>query len=489
VRRKLFVGAAAAGLVTLLTASPAAAQTEMSEGAQFVLDNLWVFIAGVLVFFMQAGFGLLEAGLTRAKNAANIMMKNLMDMSAGVLAFLLVGFSIGFGPGGEALGGWFGFDGFGVEGIDSSVGVWGGNGTLMTSTFFLFQVAFAATAATIVSGAMAERTKFRSYFIYSVAITAFIYPVILRWTWGGGWLTWTYGEEDGWGFLDVPFSDFAGSTVVHGTGGWAALMGAMILGPRIGKYASDGRPRAIPGHSIPLVVLGALILFIGWFGFNPGSELAADDFVMAVATKTLVAACAGAVVATVVIWITDRKPDVSMGANGLLAGLVAITAPCAAVETWAAVVIGAVAGLIVVFSVKMFDRLKIDDPVGAISVHGVCGTWGTFSIALFATIDDAFLQREDAGLFYGGGFDQMVTQVTYIVTHFIFVTVAAGLIFLAIKKTIGLRVSEEEELAGLDVEEHGSPGYHFELGGPAGPSGATAEAPAGATQPVMSGGR
>jgi Amt family ammonium transporter len=242
-------------------------------------------------------------------------------------------------------------------------------------------------------------------------------------------------------------------------------MGAIVLGPRIGKYTADKKVQAIPGHSIPFVVLGALILFIGWFGFNPGSELAADEFVMQVALKTLLAGCAGAVVATAVVWLVDGKPDVSMAANGLLAGLVAITAPCGSVYAWASLVIGAVAGVIVVFSVKMFDRVGVDDPVGAISVHGVCGTWGTFSIALFADLDDAFLGRTGAGLFYGGGFDQMATQVIYIFAHAVFVIVTTGLLFLAIKHTIGLRVSAEEEIAGLDIEEHGSPGYSHELVG------------------------
>ncbi len=446
-KRKLLTAAAIAGVCVVALASPAAAQDapEVPEGAvsQVVLDNLWVFIAGVLVFFMQAGFGLVEAGLTRAKNVANIMMKNLMDMAAGVLAFLFVGFGIAFGPD-ELLGGWFGWGGIGVDGIDS----FPGDGLSPATTFF-FQAAFAATAATIVSGAMAERTKFKAYFVYSIGITAFIYPVILRWTWGGGWLA----------QREYPFSDFAGSTIVHATGGWAALMGAIILGPRIGRFAADGKPRAIPGHSIPFVVVGAFILFVGWFGFNPGSELAADEYVMMIAVRTLVAGSAGAVVAMLAVWAMDKKPDVSMTANGLLAGLVSITAPCGAVETWAAVVIGAVGGLLVVFAVKFFDRMKVDDPVGAISVHGVCGTWGTLSIALFARYDDAFLGREDAGLFYGGGADQFVTQVTFVLAHFVFVAVTAGLLFLAIKATIGLRVSEEEELEGLDVLEHGAPGY------------------------------
>jgi Amt family ammonium transporter len=448
VKRKLLIGAAIAGLAVVALASPAAAQ-DVPEGVapQVVLDNLWVFIAGALVFFMQAGFGLVEAGLTRAKNVANIMMKNLMDMAAGVLAFLLVGFGIGFGST-EWFDGWLGWGGLGVKGIDSATG-----DGLWPATSFFFQAAFAATAATIVSGAMAERTKFKAYLVYSVAITAFIYPVILRWTWGGGWLA----------QREFPFSDFAGSTVVHGTGGWAAMMGAILLGPRIGKYGPDGKPRAIPGHSIPFVVTGAFILFIGWFGFNPGSELAADEFVMMVAVRTLVAGCAGALVAMTASWITGGKPDVSMTANGLLAGLVAITAPCGAVETWAAVLIGAVAGALVVASVAFFDRVRVDDPVGAISVHGVCGTWGTLSIALFARYDDAFLGRENAGLFYGGGLDQLWTQLSYVVSHFVFVCAAAGVLFYLIKKTIGLRVSPEEELAGLDVMEHGSPGYAPEV--------------------------
>src|SRR5690554_6460278 len=452
VKRRLLTAAVIGGAGVMAYASPAAAQDAEGAASQVVLDNIWVLIAGILVFFMQAGFGLLEAGLTRAKNVANIMMKNLMDCMVGVLAFLAVGFSIGFG--GEQLGGWFGWGGFGTPGLEDATALAVGN--LFTSTTFFFQAAFAATAATIVSGAMAERTKFKSYFVYSLVITALIYPVVLRWTWGGGWLA----------QREFPFSDFAGSTIVHGTGGWAALMGAIVLGPRIGKYGPDGKPRAIPGHSIALVVLGAMILFIGWFGFNPGSELAVDEFVMPIALKTLIAGCAGSVAAMIVNWMRDGKPDVSMAANGLLAGLVAVTAPVGTIETWAAALIGAIGGVIVVFSVAFFDRVKIDDPVGAISVHGVVGTWGTLSIGLFARYDDAFLGRENAGLLYGGGFDQLGTQLIFVLVHFVFVVVATGLLFLLIKRTVGLRVSEEEELAGLDVLEHGSPGYGLDPGIP-----------------------
>jgi ammonium transporter, Amt family len=431
VKRKLLTGAALSGALLVALATPAAAQEaeEIVAAPQVLLDNLWVFIAGILVFLMQAGFALVEAGLTRAKNVGNIMMKNLMDCSAGVLAFFLIGYSIAFGDG-ELFGGWFGFDGFGVAGIDESTG-----DGLFTPTFFFFQAAFAATAATIVSGAMAERTRFKSYFVYSVGITAFIYPVILRWTWGGGWLA----------QREFPFSDFAGSTIVHATGGWAALMGAMILGPRLGKYGADRKPRAIPGHSIPFVVLGAMILFIGWFGFNPGSELAMDEFVSQLAVKTLLAGAAGAVVAMVVNWLLDGKPDVSMAANGLLAGLVSITAPVGAVTTSVSILIGAVGGVIVVFAVRGFDRIGIDDPVGAISVHGVCGAWGTLA----------------AGLFNAGGVTLAIigTQLIGIAAAFLWAFGTMFVFFKVLHATFGIRVSPEEEIAGLDAFEHGNEAY------------------------------
>jgi ammonium transporter, Amt family len=470
VRKKLALGAGLSALLIIVVASPASAQAApppAEPDTQYILDNLWVMLAGVLVYFMQPGFALVESGLTRGKNVANIMMKNLMDMAAGVLAFAAIGFSIAYGPS-EVLGGIFGFGGWFLD-----PNAYDQDGLSIATNFF-FQAAFAATAATIVSGAMAERTKFKSYFLYSFVITALIYPIVVRWTWGGGWLA----------QLDIPFSDFAGSSIVHSVGGWAALMGAIIVGPRIGKYGRDGKPRAIPGHSIPFVVLGAFILFVGWFGFNAGSELAADMAVMDIALVTLFAAAAGATTATATVWIRTGYPDVGMAANGLLAGLVSITAGAGALNNWGALIAGAIGGVIVVFSVFLFERSRIDDPVGAISVHGVCGAWGTLAVGLFAVKDDGFLGRESAGLFFGGGFAQLGTQALMVLAIFLFVTVTAGALFLAIKATVGLRVSEEEELAGLDVLEHGSAGYGIDsMAGPGGtmstPNPARAGAPVG----------
>jgi Amt family ammonium transporter len=406
------------------------------EDVQKNLDNVFVLLSAVLVIFMQAGFALVEAGLTRAKSVANIMMKNLMDFCAGALAFFAVGYAIAFGSGNKLFGteGWFLGDGAFQY------------GTLTVPVTFIFQVAFAATAATIVSGAMAERTKFKSYFLYSIVISALIYPVVVHWNWGGGWLA----------KLSTPFHDFAGSSMVHMTGGVAALMGALVLGPRIGKYGPDGKPRAIPAHNIPYAVLGTFILLVGWYGFNPGSELAADGAIGGIAVTTTLAAAAGAIAAMFAIWMKTGKPDVAMTANGMLAGLVGITAGTAAVSNVGAVVIGALAGLIVVVAVLFFDRIHIDDPVGAISVHGVCGAFGTICVGLFATEDSDFWKQ---GLFYGGGSKQLVSQVIGVVAIAAFVAVTAGLLFLLIKATIGLRVSPEEEIAGLDVLEHGAPGY------------------------------
>ncbi len=391
-------------------------------------DYIWTLIAAALVFFMQAGFAMVEAGFTRAKNTINIMMKNLMDFSMGTLAFWAVGFGLMFGVSKTGL---FGTSGFFLSDFSIGQDPW-------VLAFWMFQVVFAATAATIVSGAMAERTKFVGYLMYSVGISAIIYPIFGSWAWGslykgGGWL-------EGLGFID-----FAGSTVVHSVGGWAALAGTMVLGPRLGKYNQDGSVRPILGHNIPLAALGVFILWLGWFGFNPGSTTAANKDIALIFVNTNLAAAAGAVLAMAASWLRFGKSEISMSLNGALAGLVAITSPCATVSPLSAVLIGAAAGVIVVYAVLFFDKLKIDDPVGAISVHGVCGAWGTLA----------------AGIFNAGGTSLKIigVQVLGIGACFIWVFPVAYLMFKLIAKTVGLRVSAEEELEGLDYVEHGGSAY------------------------------
>ena len=413
---------------------------EVAQGLQTTLDNVWILVAALLVLFMQAGFALVEAGLTRAKNVANVMMKNLMDLCFGALSFFAVGFAIAFGGGFDGIGRFVGGGGWFLgEGAFTY-------GNLTPFTFFIFQVAFAATAATIVSGAMAERTQFKSYIAYSIVVSALIYPIVVRWQWGGGWLY----------QLSTPFHDFAGSSIVHLTGGIAAFAGTRALGPRIGKYGEGGKVNVIAGHSIPLVITGCFILLIGWFGFNPGSQLGADPVIGRIALTTLLAGSAGAAVAMFTTWYRG-KPDVAMAGNGLLAGLVGVTAGCYAVTTVGAVIIGAISGLLVVGSVHMFDKFKIDDPVGAISVHGVCGVFGTIAVGLFSNeSSEGFISK---GLFYGGGTDQLVSQIIGVLGIGAFVLVASTILFAVIKRTMGLRVSPEEELAGLDMFEHGSLGY------------------------------
>jgi len=450
-KKKLLLGLPLAVLMAVLLASPASAQD--ADATQIVLDNIWVFIAGAMVFFMQAGFALVEAGLTRAKNVSNIMAKNLADAMIGGLCFFVVGYSIAFASTGTWWGGLGDF--FMKHSSDPALlntpGA-SGIGNLTPATFFFFQVVFAATAVTIASGAMAERTKFKSYLIFSAVMTAVIYPVVVHWTWGGGLIA---KMKIG----DAVYSDFAGSTVVHMTGGIAALMGAAFLGPRLGRYGRDGRGHPFPAHSIPLAITGVFILWFGWFGFNPGSELAADVLVPMLAMNTFLAGVAGGIASVVIIWWKSGVPDVAMAGNGVLAGLVAVTAPVGAIEPWAALVIGAIAGVIVVFAVLFFDRIKIDDPVGAVSVHGLCGAWGTLSVGLFARYDDAFLGRENAGLLYGGGIDQLVVQLLFVLAIAAWVASASGLLFFVMKKTIGLRVTAEEEMEGLDIMEHGGHGY------------------------------
>ena len=406
-----------------------------------LLDTMWVIIAAVLVFFMQAGFANLEAGLTRAKNANNIMMKNLMDFSIGTIAFWVVGFALMFGVGNAFMGltGFFLNDHGAVDTTFESL-AWT---SVPLPAKFIFQLVFAATAATIVSGAMAERTKFKSYLIYSVVISAFIYPLVGHWIWGGGWLA------------SLGMWDFAGSTVVHSTGGWVALAGAVVLGPRLGKYGADGKPRPIPGHNLPMAALGVFILWLGWFGFNAGSTMAADLSIAHIAATTNIAAASGAIAAMITAWMIFGKPDVSMALNGALAGLVTITAGCAFVEIWAAGVMGLIGGVLVVIAVVSIERVKIDDPVGAISVHGVCGALGTLLLGVFA------MPGSDAGvgLIYGGGTTLLVAQAIGVVAVFAWAAGTGFLLFYAIKFVMGLRVTEREEIEGLDVGEHGSSAY------------------------------
>lgn len=401
------------------------------------IDTVWTLVAAFLVFFMQAGFAMVETGFTRAKNACNIMMKNLLDFCVGSIAYWAIGYGVMFGVSKMGL---FGTSGFFLSAGDPSTpeGLW-------QFAYWMFQVVFAATSATIVSGAMAERTKFQAYLVYSVFISILIYPVVGHWIWGGGWL------------MAKGMIDFAGSTVVHSVGGWCALAGAIVVGPRIGKYNRDGSSNAIPGHSITLATLGVFLLWFGWFGFNPGSTLSGTNLSIAViAVTTNLAACAGAIAAMFTVWVQFGKPDVSMTLNGALAGLVAITAPCANVSPLSAIIIGAIAGIIVVFSVQFIDKiLHVDDPVGAISVHAVCGVWGTVAVGLFAQKPYGTVN----GLFFGGGATQLMTQVIGIITVFAWVFGTAFILFSILKATIGLRASDEEQLRGLDIGEHGMESY------------------------------
>ena len=401
------------------------------EAIALVQDHanyIWTLIAAALVFFMQAGFAMVESGFTRAKSAVNILMKNLMDFSMGSIVYWAIGFGLMFGASGT---GWFGTSGFFLSDFTPDGDPW-------VLAFWMFQVVFAATAATIVSGAMAERTKFTGYILYSICICGLIYPIFGSWAWGSlfkgeGWL-------EGLGFID-----FAGSTVVHSVGGWAALAGAIVLGPRLGKYQTDGSVRPIPGHNMPLGALGVFILWLGWFGFNPGSTTTADKSIAMIFVNTNLAAAAGAILAMAASWMKFGKPEVGMSLNGALAGLVGITAGCANVTPASAVLIGAAAGVIVVYAVVFFDKIRIDDPVGAISVHGVCGAWGTLA----------------AGLFDMGGISLKVVgvQLVGIGACFLWTFPLAFLMFKAVDLAVGLRVSPEEELEGLDWTEHGGAAY------------------------------
>src|SRR6056297_2305761 len=403
---------------------------EVVSRFELAFDMLWLVLAAVLVFFMQAGFAMVESGLSRAKNAGNIMMKNLMDFSAGAVAYWAVGWGLMYGA---SLAGFIGSDQFFLSGADSGL-----------YRDWMFQVVFAATAATIVSGAMAERTKFGGYLLYSVFISGLIYPISGHWIWNGGWLA------------QMGFHDFAGSTVVHSVGAWAALVGAILLGARRGKYVKVNgkvKTRAILGHNMPLAALGVFILWFGWYGFNAGSTLSGTDTDIAwIAVTTTLAAGAGAIMAMFTSWIWFGKPDPSFSLNGALAGLVGITAGTWVINPLGAVIVGAIAGVLVVVSVEFIDKvLHVDDPVGAVSVHGVCGAWGTLAVALFGD-----LEKIGSGLTRGG---QIGVQLLGIVAVFAWVVVTALILFGVLKAAGLLRVDEKDELQGLDISEHGAESY------------------------------
>lgn len=405
-----------------------------------LINIVWVFLGAVLVMFMQAGFAILEAGFTRQKNSNNVLMKNLMDFAIGSLVFLIVGFGLMFG---ESLGGFVGITGF-IDPTNLKIGAFE---ALSSSVFIFFQTVFCATAATIVSGAMAERTKFSAYLVYTLIISLVIYPISGHWIWGGGFLS------------QMGFIDFAGSTAVHSVGGWAALMGAITLGPRIGKYNADGSANAIPGHNIPLGTLGVFILWFCWFGFNPGSSLEAAGYVGHIALTTNLAAAAAAITTLFVTWKGYGKPDISMTLNGVLAGLVAITAGCHIISLYGAILVGIVAGIIVTFGIEIIDKkLHIDDPVGAVGVHCFNGVWGTIAVGLFATHTPALMDGP-LGLFYGGGIDLLITQLIGVICVAVWVCATSLIMFNVIKHTMGLRVTPEEEINGLDIGEHGSEAY------------------------------
>jgi Amt family ammonium transporter len=399
------------------------------------IDTVWVLLGAMLVFLMQLGFSLVESGFTRSKNTTNILMKNLLDFSVGSVLFWLLGFGIMFGP-----------DIAGLIGSPDIAGFagWGEDGGLPREAFLVFQTMFCATAATIVSGAVAERTKFHAYLIYCVFISAIIYPVSGHWTWGDGWLS------------ELGFHDFAGSTVVHSVGGWIALAGAAVIGPRIGKYRA-GKVNPIPGHSLTIATMGVFLLWLGWFGFNPGSQVAASTQGDAIAISSIflttnLAAATGGLSALILAWIKYGKPTLSLTLNGVLGGLVGITAGCDCVSPAGAAIIGVLSGVVMVYAVSFIDKvLKVDDPVGAIAVHGVCGVVGTLCVGLFAL---------DGGVFTGGGFKLLGIQTLGTVATGIWALGLGFLLFYVIKKTVGVRVERRVEEEGLDVYEHGESAYN-----------------------------
>lgn len=435
-----------------------AAEGPTTADLKVALDTMWVCLAAFLVFFMNAGFCMLETGFCRQKNAVNVLAKNLIVFALATVAFWAIGFGLMFGDGNPFIG----LNGFFLSGLDNSPATgeaykgvfsslsWAG---VPLAGKFLFQLAFAGTAATIVSGAVAERIKFVDFLIFSVLLVGIAYPITGHWVWGGGWLA------------KAGFWDFAGCTVVHSVGGWAALMGAAILGPRIGKYTADGQIVALPGHNMSIATLGCLILWLGWFGFNPGSTMAADpNAITHIALTTNMGAVAGGIASTFVAWYYLGKPDLSMIINGVLAGLVGVTAACAFINLWGAFIIGLIAGVMVVFAVTLFDKLKIDDPVGATSVHLVCGVWGTIAVGLFSVGPGVYSWYGEGlgptkGLLMGGGFGQLMTQLIGIAAVGGMTVLLSTLFWYALKFTLGIRVTAQEEFEGLDIGEHGMEAY------------------------------
>jgi len=438
----------------ILFAQDAASEAPAINIAQVGMDTMWVMIAAFLVFFMNLGFAMVETGLTRSKNSVNILAKNFIVFAIASISFYVIGFGLMFGNG----SGFIGKEGlFFIGGADTSPltgdayqGAYSAlswTGVPLFAKFF-FQLVFAATAATIVSGAVAERIKFHSFIVFSFVLVAIMYPITGHWIWGGGWLA------------AKGFWDFAGSTVVHSVGGWAALAGVILLGARTGKYREDGSTNPIFGHNMGLATLGALVLWFGWFGFNPGSTMAVGDgsAIAHVALTTNTSAVFAIATATIASWLIQKKPDLSMILNGALAGLVAITAPCAFVSVPAAAAIGSIAGVLVVCSVYFFDKIKIDDPVGALSVHLVNGIFGTLAVGLWAK-DGITGAATGNGLFNGGGFSLFLTQLTGVAAVGGFTFIASFIIWFIIKKTLGMRVSKREEIVGLDIGEHGMKAY------------------------------
>ena len=409
--------------------------------AAFLANNLWLLVATILVIFMNAGFAMVEAGMCRQKNAVNILAKNLFVFALAVTAYWFVGYSLMYGD--SVIDGWLYFAGFFFDPTVTAETI--SDAGLVPTVDFLFQAAFAGTAATIVSGLVAERIKFGEFVIFALVLTAVIYPIAGSWQWNGGWLS------------EMGFVDFAGSSIVHSVGAWAGLVGAMLLGPRIGKYV-DGKVQAIPGHNMSIATLGALILWIGWYGFNPGSQLAMDQWVPYVAVTTTLGAAGGAIGATVISTITSKKPDLTMIINGILAGLVSVTAGCGNLTLTGSWVAGVVGGIIVVFSVAALDAAGIDDPVGAFSVHGVCGVWGTIVIGLWGY--DVQGDGSGLGLLVGGGFEQLGIQALGAAAYAIWTVVTCFIAWQIIGSLFGgIRVTEQEESEGLDIGEHGMEAY------------------------------